>query len=133
MKKKFSALKFIILTSLILILCLGINFFNSSEELNFKSSEAMHTYLIKIPANAGICPYLLATKSHGMLQILNNPECICPYSEYNTFLTARCKNKNSVLTLFPSFLQKRIQIIVIDNLNKKPVQKLSSNLHIAGF
>ncbi len=133
MQKKFSTFKSIILTFLILILCIGINLFSSSTETNIKSSEVTHTYLIEIPANAGVCPYVLMSKSHGILHIINNTSCTCPYADHDSYLTAVCPNENSVLALFPSYLRNKIKITVIENFNRKPSQKIFQSIHIAGL
>ena len=131
MKKKFSDLKAISLTFIVLILCLGINLFNSHSESNNQSSEVMHTYLIKIPLDAGICPYALASKSHGKLHMINNSECTCPFSENASYMTTKCRNIKSLLELLPSSIQKKVQIMIIDNRNLP--KTLSNQVHIAGL
>jgi hypothetical protein len=134
MKKKFSAFKAISLTFIVLILCLGINLFNSQSDSNNQNSEVMHTYLIKVPLDAGICPYALASKSHGKLHMINNSECTCPFSENASYMTTKCRNIKSVLELLPSSIQKKVEIRVIDNkTNENKPKSLDNQVHIAGL
>jgi len=134
MKSKISFFKGISVISLFLILFLGIYLFKSPIIPNDQNSNYIHTYLIEIPASAGICPYILTSKSHGRLQLVDYSNCTCPYAEQDTYLITRCRGKNSVLALFPSSLQNKLKIMVIDNFKNNFYPKsLDNKIHIAGF
>jgi hypothetical protein len=134
MKRKISFVKGLTVFSLLVMLFLGIYLYKSPDVLNGQNSNFMHTYLIKIPADANICPYVLMSKSHGRLHMIDNSNCTCPYAAHDTYLTTRCSDENSVLALFPSSLKSKLQIMVIDNFHNKIYPKsLQNQIHIAGL
>ena len=134
MKSKISFAKGFIVLSLLMVLFLGNYLFRPHNISGSLNSNYVHTYLIKIPADAGICPYVLMSKSNGRLRMLNTSGCSCPYANHDTYLTTRSNNENSVLDLFPSSIKSKLQIMIIDNFNNKIYPKfLQNNIHIAGF
>lgn len=134
MKSKISFVIGLTVFSLFVMFFLGIYLYKSPEVLDGQNSNYMHTYLIKIPADASICPYVIMSKSHGRLHMVDNSDCSCPYAAHDTYLTTRSNDENSVLALFPSSLQNKLQIMVIDNFQNKIYQKsLQNQIHIAGL
>lgn len=119
MKSKISFAKGIALFSLVTILFLGIYLYSSPRTTTKTKTEIIHTYLIKVPDNAGVCPYALMSMTNGKLKMVNNPSCVCPFSEHATYMTARCKDKKSVMAMLPASLRKKVQILIVDNSNNK--------------
>ena len=129
MKRMIFSVKGIGFMSIIMILFFGLSFTSLPQSKNLKKTVAMHTFLVKIPGNAGVCPYQLMMMTNGKLQMADDPHCVCPYQHNSSFsstvyMTARCTDVNSVRELLPACIRSTVEI----KLQDKPKAKLPANL-----
>jgi len=103
--------------SIIILLFVGLVYLNSTDNNTLQKSKVMHTYLVRIPYSAGVCPYSLMSMTKGKLKVLNDPHCVCPYSDNASYMTARCKDVKSVIRMLPSSIQNKVEIKLIDSAN----------------
>ena len=114
MKRKFMFAKIIAVLSFAMFVLLGINYFNAPPERVIQQSETMHTYLVKIPNSAGVCPYALMSMTKGKLKMIEDSHCICPYADNASYMTARCKDIRSVISMLPAQLQNKIRVKIVE-------------------
>ena len=133
MKKKFLSAKGIALMSVIPILFLCVSFISLPQSKEVKKAEAINTYLVKIPATAGICPYELMMMTKGKLQMADDPQCVCPYQHkisYHTaiYMTARGMDVNSIRALFPECIRNAVEIHSMNKPKTLLPEKLYTSL-----
>ncbi len=133
MKKRFTFVRGMAFFSFIIILFLGLNFFYTPFGSSAKKSDVIHTYLVKIPNDAGVCPYALVSRTNGKLKIVGDSHCVCPYAESAFYMTTRCKDVKTVMEMLPSSLHNKVQIKIIDHINKTPVKRLSKSFASAAL
>ncbi len=119
MKKKLVIAEGIIVIALIFITALGINFINAPAGENVMSSNMVHTYLVKIPNAAGVCPYALESMTKGKLQMIDDSKCTCPYSQNASYMTTTCKDIRAIISLLPARLQRKVQVRIVDKAEKE--------------
>ena len=115
MKKTLLSAKGIAFLSLVIILFLGVSFIKTPKSTNAQKAEFMHTYLVKIPNCAGVCPYALMSMTHGRMRMVNNSKCTCPFGEHASYMTVKSKDEKSVIAMLPASIQKEVQIEIADN------------------
>lgn len=119
MKRKFMLAKAIGLISFMLLILLAMDFVYTPSDFSGTNIGTMHTYLVKIPASAGVCPYAIMTMTKGKLKVLRDSRCICPYADNSSYMTARCRDIKSVISLLPIKLRNQIQVIIIKEIHSK--------------
>ncbi len=131
MKKLLSA-RGIALLSIIPLLFLCLNF--SGLQHNKNKIKAIHTFLVKIPSSSGVCPYQLMMMSKGKLQMINDPQCVCPYAHGTSFqssfyMTIRSTDEKTVRTMLPECIRNEVEINTIDKPSKKAPAELPQELY----
>ena len=134
MKNKILSVKGLVLMSIVPMLFLCLSFTSISQNKKTNKVEAVHTFLIKIPTAAGVCPYELMMMTKGKLQMVNDPQCVCPYQHTTTFqgtvfMTARSKDVNSIRAMLPECIRNSVQIQKIDKTNIKKPALLPNKLY----
>lgn len=133
MKKKFLSAKGIAFMSIIPILFLSLSFTGIPQSKKANKMEVIHTFLVKIPSTAGVCPYELMMMTKGKLQMADDPQCVCPY-QHNTsshnaiYMTAKCTDVNSVRALLPACIKDAAEIHSMDKTKAELPQKLFTSL-----
>ncbi len=117
MKRHISLIKAGALFLAVLLLFGGVYLIETPKPQSGNKAEVIHTYLVKIPKSAGVCPYTLMTMTKGKLQMVEEPNCVCPYSQHSIYMKARSKNEKSVMAMLPASLQNKVQIEIADNLD----------------
>ena len=124
MYKKFIPGAIIAAVSLIVLIVLGLDSFYGNPGNNMPESGIIHTYLVKIPNSAGVCPYALTAMTKGKLKVVDDPECVCPYNKKASYMTTRCRDIKSVIAMLPERIQNKIQVRVVDETVKKTGAKI---------
>ncbi len=129
MKRKFLFAKGFAFMSIVLMLVLGLSFSSKPQSKELNKIVVTHTYLVKIPYSAGVCPYQLMSMTNGKLQMVNDAGCVCPYIHHTSvknasLMTARCPDIESVKELLPASIRKVVEIQLADHPNRKMQQRL---------
>jgi|GEM_PF-2587667 len=136
MKKMIFSYEGIVLMSVFPALLFGLILFSQPQSKNAKKTEVMHTFLIKIPSSAGVCPYELMKASNGKLQMIHDPNCVCPYEKQNSsysnafYMTAISSDINTARALLPASIRSIVEIKLTDSPHtvKKTLPKLYTNI-----
>ena len=116
--KKLLSYQAIAILSFAIMIALGVNVLHPSELANNPKEKTMHTYLVAIPASAGVCPYALMSMTNQRLKMVHDPKCVCPYTSNTLLMITRNTNIKSVIDMLPASIKNKVHIIIIDNLHK---------------